>query len=82
MNEKNTEKLIKYVAEMHDRREEYRYDSLEVISDLQERETITSNHMEKIYDGICGNRICSICNNRKMFDNKNKEFYCPLHDSR
>ena len=78
-NQSQTESLIKYVAEMHDRIEEYEYDSLEVISDLQSKDTTTSEKMEEIYDGLSGSRICTICNNRKMYDEKNGEFYCPLH---
>ena len=78
-NQSQTESLIKYVADMHDRRDEYRYDSLDVLSDLQEKNTDTSNKMEEIYDGLSGSRICTICNNSKMYDEKNGEFYCPLH---
>jgi len=78
-NQNQTESLIKYVAQMRDRFGEYEYDSLEVISDLQSKDTTTSEKMEEIYDGLSGSRICSICNNRKMYDEKNSEFYCPLH---
>ena len=74
-----TEKLIEYVAEMHDRREEYDYDSLDVISDLQEKDTQLSEAMESIYSGLSGSSICSICNNRKMYDEENSEYYCPIH---
>lgn len=78
-NQNKTESLIKYVASMHDRRQEYGYDSLEVFADLQERDSTTSSKMEEIYDGLSGKRICTVCNNNKMYDEKNKEFYCPLH---
>lgn len=74
-----TESLIEYVAKMHDRQEEYRYDSLEVISDMQESSTDISDAMEEIYTGLSGSRICTICNNSKMYDEKREEFYCPLH---
>jgi hypothetical protein len=80
MKKNQTESLIKYVAEMHDRREEYKYNSLNVISDLQESDTDVSEEMEEIYQGISGSRICSICNNSKLYDDKNEEFYCPLHN--
>ena len=78
-NQSQTESLIKYVADMHDRREEYEFDSLEAMDDLQSKETTTSKKMEEIYDGLSGSRICTICNNTKMYDEKNAEFYCPIH---
>lgn len=80
-NQNQTESLIQYVAMMHDRRDEYHFHSLDVISDLEEKETDVSAQMKEIFKGLTGNQICSVCNNSKMYDGKAGEYYCPIHEA-
>lgn len=70
-----TEKLVRYVANMHDRSEEYDVDYVEVLKESEE-----DSEIGPIIDGIVGRTICTLCEKKKMFDEKNGEYYCPIHD--
>lgn len=74
MNLDRSEKLIKYVADMHDRTGEYDINPSRIHSEIEGDE-----EMEEIYKGIDGERICKICEKLRLFDEENQEFYCPLH---
>lgn len=70
-----TEKLIKYVADMHERAEEYNVKPTRVHEEIQD-----NDELKEIYEGIAGERICPTCEKYKMYDDKNEEYYCPIHD--
>lgn len=60
---------------MHDRSEEYDVDYEEVLEQVD-----TSESLGRAIEGIVGKTICNVCEERKMFDEKNAEYYCPIHD--
>lgn len=70
-----TEKLVRYVAEMHDRTEEYNLDRMRIHKEIEDQEDLAT-----IYDGIVGSKFCNSCEKAKMYDEKNDEFYCPIHE--
>lgn len=74
-----SEKIIKYVTNMNDRGEEYDYDELTIINELDDMTTKPSNQLKEVYEALASERICKECETRKFFDEANSEYYCPVH---
>lgn len=79
MKQEPSKKLVQYVVDMQKREEEYGITPSVVFRELGESVSDTSGKIEKVYDAIAGDRICKECEKRKFFDEKNEEFYCPVH---
>lgn len=79
MSQNRTKKLIQYLSEMKKREDEYDIDPFVVFRELEKSDSDTSEKIERIYDAIAGERICKECEERKFFDEKGEEYYCPVH---
>lgn len=74
MEQKRAEKIIDYVSSMTDY---YDVNPQRIISDLKEPETEKEEAIRKVYSSIEGKAFCDSCNNMKLRDEQNDEYYCP-----
>lgn len=70
-----TEKLIKYISEMYGRSEEYDVDITRPVEEID-----SESEIGQVFNEIAKDKICTVCEKQKMFDERNNEFYCPIHD--
>lgn len=74
MKQKRVERIIGYVSSMTNY---YDIDPQRIIQDLENPETKSEEAIKNVYASIEGQAFCTSCNNMKLRDEKNDEYYCP-----
>jgi Zn finger protein HypA/HybF involved in hydrogenase expression len=74
MREERAEKIIEYVSSMV---ELYDVNPQRILSELRERDSEVDEALKKVYSSVEGQAFCSECNNMKLRDERQEEFYCP-----